>query len=355
MLHPVIRIARLHLRGLRATRSLNLPEDGLGWGESIPSAVLMGGVNGSGKTTLLNFITRMFYLLVMESPVRPPRDFIVADEALVDVEIRGGPLQGVTLRFLMGNDSFFEKHETEHCFGFRMPSRAQSLPSMYRWVLKGAVQALRTHIADRPGYPRSTLPSVLYIPSEYRALEIPEENFKLPGRMPAPDDFIYQWSPAVQWKDSLEARLYSARWEDLNAKEEGHPEEARHFEAYAHAFEEFTGGTKTLAWSRRGELLIEIRGEKTLMRHHLEELSSGEKQVLIILSELLLRWRPGSLVLLDEPELHLHPSWQMRLWEVLLRFLRQRGGQLIAATQSPHLFAAAEPGTKLLLGGTELE
>ena len=76
------------------------------------------------------------------------------------------------------------------------------------------------------------------------------------------------------------------------------------FDVYAQAFQEFTGRTKTLVWSG-GELAIAVQGGG---RHPLSALSSGEEQVLIIVSELLLRWRPGSLVLIDEPELHLQPA-----------------------------------------------
>lgn len=348
MPQPVLRITQLHLRGLGAIRALNLPEDGLGWDESVPSSILIGGVNGSGKTTLLDFIARALHLLVTHHPTALPKD-LRADEALIDFEVRGGPEEG-TVRFLLGTETFFARNRTPHCFGYRL---SKTRPGMGAWFSDGSADTLQDLVKERAAYGSSTLPSVLYIPSESRVLQIPKEKFKSPGKMPEPDEFIYQWVPAMQWKDSLEARLYSARWEDLNAKEEGRPEEARNFDAYARAFREFTGRTKSLLW-RRGSLRIEVQNHGEVSHHSLDELSSGEKQVLIIVSELLLRWRPGSLVLLDEPELHLHPAWQQRLWEVLLRFLKQRGGQLIAATQSPQLFAAAEPGTKLLLGGTEL-
>ncbi len=58
-----------------------------------------------------------------------------------------------------------------------------------------------------------------------------------------------------QWTGSTLELLFSARWADLNAKEEGHPA---------------------------------------------EDLSSGERQALLLMAELRRRWRPGSLVLIDE-------------------------------------------------------
>lgn len=84
--------------------------------------------------------------------------------------------------------------------------------------------------------------------------------------------------------------------------------------------------------------------------HPLTELSSGEKQVLIFGAELYRCWRPGSLILIDEPELHMHPTWQAALWLMLERWQKERGGQVIVATQSNYLFGIAEPGTTVLLG-----
>ena len=57
--------------------------------------------------------------------------------------------------------------------------------------------------------------------------------------------------------------------------------------------------------------MVKIAG--STVAHDFSELSSGEKQVLLITGELLRYWRPGSLILIDEPELHLHSRWQTRL------------------------------------------
>jgi len=84
--------------------------------------------------------------------------------------------------------------------------------------------------------------------------------------------------------------------------------------------------------------------------HGLSGLSSGEKQIVLFLAELDYRWRPGSLILIDEPELHLHESFQSQLWIALVDWQKERGGQVFIATQSGHLFGLGEPDTKVLLG-----
>ena len=68
------------------------------------------------------------------------------------------------------------------------------------------------------------------------------------------------------------------------------------------------------------------------------ELSSGEKQLLIQLLEVLLQEKQPAILIADEPELSLHISWQ----EKLLRSLRQinENAQVIVATHSPDIVSS---------------
>ena len=70
----------------------------------------------------------------------------------------------------------------------------------------------------------------------------------------------------------------------------------------------------------------------------LEQLSSGEKQMIIQASELLFRAQSGTLVLIDEPELSLHMMWQMNYLKNLTQIAQLRGFQCIVATHSPQIF-----------------
>lgn len=70
----------------------------------------------------------------------------------------------------------------------------------------------------------------------------------------------------------------------------------------------------------------------------LEQLSSGEKQMIIQAYELLFRAQSGTLVLIDEPELSLHMMWQMNYLKNLTQIAQLRGFQCIVATHSPQIF-----------------
>lgn len=69
----------------------------------------------------------------------------------------------------------------------------------------------------------------------------------------------------------------------------------------------------------------------------LDQLSSGEKQILLILTTVFLQEEKTNVLLMDEPEISLHISWQDRLIE-LIRELNPNC-QLILTTHSPNIFA----------------
>lgn len=69
----------------------------------------------------------------------------------------------------------------------------------------------------------------------------------------------------------------------------------------------------------------------------LEKLSSGEQHELIMMHDLLFRVHPGSLLLLDEPELSLHPTWQKQFMNDLLEITKLVNIDVILATHSPYI------------------
>jgi energy-coupling factor transporter ATP-binding protein EcfA2 len=71
-----------------------------------------------------------------------------------------------------------------------------------------------------------------------------------------------------------------------------------------------------------------------------ESLSSGEKQVLLLLSNALFAWERSSLFMIDEPELSLNMKWQRRLIDALLACTRGADVQFLLATHSFELLSA---------------
>lgn len=69
----------------------------------------------------------------------------------------------------------------------------------------------------------------------------------------------------------------------------------------------------------------------------LDALSSGEQHELVLLYDLLFRVKPNTLVLIDEPELSLHVTWQKSFLPDLLKVVEATKYDVILATHSPFI------------------
>lgn len=89
---------------------------------------------------------------------------------------------------------------------------------------------------------------------------------------------------------------------------------------------------RQLGRSARYELLVESNGEVS----NLKDVGVGVSQVLPVVVAALFAER-GSIVMVEEPESHLHPLAQTELAEMLASVSRDRGVQFIVETHSEHL------------------
>jgi predicted ATP-binding protein involved in virulence len=66
-------------------------------------------------------------------------------------------------------------------------------------------------------------------------------------------------------------------------------------------------------------------------------LSSGEQHMLVLFSELLFRVEPNSLVMIDEPEISLHVTWQQQFLRDVQRVTELASFDVLIATHSPQI------------------
>jgi hypothetical protein len=90
---------------------------------------------------------------------------------------------------------------------------------------------------------------------------------------------------------------------------------------------------KPLGSSARYELLIENDGELS----NIKDVGVGVSQVLPVIVAALFA-EPGHIVIVEEPESHLHPLAQSELAELFATISRERKVQFIVETHSEHLF-----------------
>lgn len=75
------------------------------------------------------------------------------------------------------------------------------------------------------------------------------------------------------------------------------------------------------------------------------QLSSGEQNLLSVGAKLIAHAMPGSLIVIDEPEVSLNVVWQQQYMGLVERSLRHaKGSHVLIATHSPHLIASLPRG-----------
>lgn len=94
-------------------------------------------------------------------------------------------------------------------------------------------------------------------------------------------------------------------------------------------------------FSETGKVILVDKGRMAFRNKRgtiipLEQLSSGEKQILIILLKVFLLDERPSIILMDEPELSMDIDWQFELLDILVTL--NSNAQFILTTHSPSIF-----------------
>ncbi len=71
-----------------------------------------------------------------------------------------------------------------------------------------------------------------------------------------------------------------------------------------------------------------------------DALSSGEQHELVLMYDLLFKTKPGTFVMIDEPEISLHIAWQKKFLEDLQKIINLNSMDVVLSTHSPQLIGA---------------
>jgi hypothetical protein len=160
-----------------------------------------------------------------------------------------------------------------------------------------------------------------------------------------PEDLGQRWlagyHASEQWEGQLEASLLALK--------AAAPER---FLCLVHDMNGFLSGKAILTEVRVGENRIRVGlNDGAGSVHGLDDLSAGEHQVLIQIY-MVSRWlEPGGIVLIDEPDLHLHPSLIPGFLSRLEHMVADRDGQILVTSHVPEIWSRYEAlGQRILLG-----
>jgi hypothetical protein len=182
--------------------------------------------------------------------------------------------------------------------------------------------------------------SILYFPhSRY----LPSVEKGELGYEPKKYQWAYRYKASEEWTGSTESYLFSLNYLDLEDRDRRLS--ANRFSQTIELVNSILGG-KRISRVEKGRVIVETEKGET---HGLADLSSGEKQITLLLVEILRRIVPGSIILIDEPEISLHPAWQRGLVVALDKIIEQYDAQVIMATHSPEIASMVLPHEVLFL------
>ncbi|SLM33035.1 putative ABC-type transporter [Desulfamplus magnetovallimortis] len=167
-------------------------------------------------------------------------------------------------------------------------------------------------------------PNVIYLDAEERRWVQPKRNISEPQPDVLSQRWLTKYLVSEDWKGQLEASLITLKTTQLHR-----------YHKIIRNLNSFLIGKEIDPDIKPGEGRLRVRlKNKRGGYHSLDDLSAGEHQVLILIY-LISRWQqPGGIVLIDEPDLYLHPSLVDSFLSTLEHLISEQDGQLLMTSHS---------------------
>ena len=320
-----MKIQQLFLRNVRSIKSLDLDFRDPVTGKPM-SRIVLAGANGGGKTTILECTFGMLSDAERDKHTLEDVPFVLAFDAQIQLLLEVGyPSTRPTMFSLSYRDPIVKE------------TPVSELRTFFK-VLPATIKGMRAQEEEVIG-------SVLYFPHNRYLPSFQQGEL---GLEPKVYQWAYRYQANDQWKGSTESYLFSLNYLDLEDRDRKTP--ANRFGQTVEIVNSILDG-KRIDRVERGRVVIETTNGQT---HGLDELSSGEKQIVLLLIEITRRIVPGSVILIDEPEVSLHPAWQRGLVAALDKIVEQYDAQVIMATHSLEIVKMMYPEEVFILTDRDL-
>jgi len=314
--------------------------------QKIRPRTVIAGSNGSGKTTILEVIGQLLGAINTQR-----LDWIELENALANIIITGLPPNGekrLTIDVEPTNIiqiAYIDEESDE-------PDITRQSGGIFESGPDGEVRAAGNIKIYRPAQQigkqirqatdnNSDYPNCIYFPSEDRLLHKKQKGEVIAE--PPSYEWVYRFSDSDEWRGSLESFLVDMYFTDVQtwyktaqkANGNNNPSPGQgDFSKFVERINKFLSGKKIQDVSE--EKRVQIKTDNGL-ELSFDQLSSGEKQIILLLGEIQRRIQRGSIVMIDEPEIHLHPRWQRMLIGALTDLCEEYDAQLIITTQSEEI------------------
>ena len=295
---------------------------------------VIAGVNGKGKTAVLDGLALLASrLLPLISPARS------GYRNMVPTEVHGQARRA-------------DLAMKVNCAGTPIEFRLNYSPQSRKLKRNTVPVAVRDRVKQAYGDPSRAgdqAPLVVYYTTDRAGFRVPKS---LPRQLPRDQSLAYVRALRNRIVDYREFMARYKLWAGLN----GQP---RSVEAFSRALAAFLEGFSDLQVEDSPLRLRVSKGGKEL---YLDQLSDGERSLLAIVADLVRRLslanpelgdplRGAGIVLIDELELHLHPTWQRTIVDKLRTTFPNI--QFIATTHSPFVIQSLRAGELINLDPEE--
>lgn len=295
-----MKIEKVHIKNVKGIKDLELSfkKD-----DKILDLIVLAGVNGSGKTTILEAI-KDFFDIFFDNKNNNNND---SEKSNINLEI------------------FFEKFEKYSSYNLK---RVKFL-NTFHYEKSDNNTSLQNQTINN----FESLAKIIYVPAENNFEKVKTDTTTLLR--------ISQFINIINSNVIKDIPSYIATRRNYLATIE---EDLTMKEVTNKVLNEINGIFNIL------ELDVKLKGfskdEKTMPifensageEFDINDLSSGEKQLFLRTLSIKMLEPNNSIILIDEPELSLHPKWQQRIIEVYKKI--GENNQIIVATHSPHILGS---------------
>ena len=298
-----MKIKNLHIKEYNGLENLDINFESKG---KVLDLIVLAGINGSGKTRVLESVLDFFYKIEM---------FYKSQNKI---------------------ELFYEEIENESI------KTAGNIDVFYNELKNGAKGAFLSPKYLEIKKILKKFPKIIYVPTEinFQKVQKAQTNFKKE----------YSFINIVDSYEIKDIPSYIATRISKVANEE---ENLTMGQVRKKVFAEINGIFEILELDvklseiSKDENSMPIFTDSSGKKFGINELSSGEKQLFLRTLAIKMLEPENSIIMIDEPELSLHPKWQQKIIDVYKKI--GKNNQIILATHSPHILGSVEKENIILL------
>ncbi len=320
-----MKIKNLHIEEYNGLENLDLNFESEG---KVLDLIVLAGINGSGKTRVLESIRYWFEMFRSKA---------------INVELFYEENEKEVLKSLMNSEGLTEiEKEMQKEIEYTDCLRNIKFYNYDYIHNKTENRNYNSKIISRSFEKLKIFPKIIYVPTEINFEEIKKAQTNLKKE--------YSFINIV---DSYEIKDIPSYIATQISKVANEKEDLTMGQVRKKVFAEINGIFEILELDvklseiSKDENSMPIFTDSSGKKFGINELSSGEKQLFLRTLAIKMLEPENSIIMIDEPELSLHPKWQQKIVDVYKKI--GKNNQIILATHSPHILGSVEKENIILL------